>query len=471
MLKKIDSALNKSGEFFNKIFLHPAFFAALFVASVIIGVFDLEVGGAIAFAWVIITALILCENIFATVLPFLLMCVFLTDCYDSYDTFIGYVWLIIPLTIAVLFHFIVYRKRIVIGESFFGLIAITVALFLGGLGFISPEDYFSGAVIYHTVFLGLGMVVSYILLKSHMDVERDKDPKETLLKCFYIMGILAGTIVLIYRVSLLLKAPEPGTRFQESNNLSTFLMFAIPCPFYFAAKKRFGWLHLMSAVFMLSMAMLSHSRGGLLFGTIEFVVCIFVFAIIDRKYRWLHITCSAIAFIAILIGAIYVLIVLFLKYGLSMEIDSKIFGWISDDEARVVSLQRLWDKFERFPIFGHGLGYDGNLDLYTPRKGAMPWYHMIVPQIIGGMGIVGAVAYGYHFVQRCIAVVKGIVRSDNRAAVVTLALSYMGVLLMSLVNPGLFCPLPYSLMAVMIFVLIDGRITRCVGEENKPKTE
>ena len=36
-----------------------------------------------------------------------------------------------------------------------------------------------------------------------------------------------------------------------------------------------------------------------------------------------------------------------------------------------------------------------------------------------------------------------------------LFLSYVGLLLMSQVNPGEFCPLPYEFLAVMIFVLLE----------------
>jgi hypothetical protein len=74
-----------------------------------VSVFNLEEGGAVIFAWVIMAALVLCEDIFATTTPFLFMCVFLTDCYDSYYTFIGYIWMVVPVLAAIIFHFVFYR--------------------------------------------------------------------------------------------------------------------------------------------------------------------------------------------------------------------------------------------------------------------------------------------------------------------------------------------------------------------------
>jgi len=40
---------------------------------------------------------------------------------------------------------------------------------------------------------------------------------------------------------------------------------------------------------------------------------------------------------------------------------------------------------------------------------------------------------------------------------VTLSLCYFGLLLMSQVNPGEFCPFPYALIATTIFLFLDGK--------------
>ena len=71
-------------------------------------------------------------------------------------------------------------------------------------------------------------------------------------------------------------------------------------------------------------------------------------------------------------------------------------------------------------------------------------------QIVGSMGLLCIVSYGYQFISRFWIIIK-----KRSAFVITLGLSYSGLFLMSQVNPGEFCPVPYALVAVLIFVLAE----------------
>ena len=106
--------------------------------------------------------------------------------------------------------------------------------------------------------------------------------------------------------------------------------------------------------------------------------------------------------------------------------------------------------FRTNPLFGVGIGNTGNSDLYSPVKGAMNWYHMWVAQVVGSLGILGILAYGYQLVDRFILVIK-----NHKFIFITLFMSYIGLFLMSQVNPGEFCPAPYAMLAVTIFAFIE----------------
>ena len=80
----------------------------------------------------------------------------------------------------------------------------------------------------------------------------------------------------------------------------------------------------------------------------------------------------------------------------------------------------------------------------------MGWYHMMIPQIIGSMGLLGVIAYAFQFINRAYL---AFVKSGYSAMV--LFLCYGGLFLMSQTNPGEFCPFPYEMLAVMIFVIIE----------------
>ena len=69
---------------------------------------------------------------------------------------------------------------------------------------------------------------------------------------------------------------------------------------------------------------------------------------------------------------------------------------------------------------------------------------------IGGLGVVGILAYGYQLVGRVIVFCK------NRSLLhFTFLMSYVGLFLMSQVNPGEFCPMPYAALPMTYFALME----------------
>jgi hypothetical protein len=452
ILSKARTPFLRSSKIFDKIFLSPYFYLLLFAISCAVTIFGKEVAGAVAFVLIICIALVLCEDIFATTLPFMLLCVFITKCYNSYDTFIKFAWIAVPAVLSIVFHFVIYSKKIQIGSTFYGLIGVSVALILGGIGTISLSDYFRPVSLFYVGFLGIGMAIAYILLKSQMCSDRNYDARARLLAIFYIAGLLACFMIFwnlhINWAKILKYKNLFYVQYQAKNNLSTFLMFALPCPFFFASKKGLhNKLHILSPIIMVAAILLSGSRGGLVFGTAELILCYILFSIVDKRNRFIY-----IAILALFVGAA----IYYSNELLHFVFKKKEFSQlISQDEARYRLLSRAWEGYKQNSLFGHGIGYTGNTDIYSPKKGAMTWYHMIIPQIVGSLGSIGILAYGYQFFARMKAVIKGVFTKD-RILICALGMSYIGIVLMSQVNPGLFCPFPYSLMTVMIFALIDG---------------
>ena len=193
---KTRSFFSEIGRKGSKFFMNKYFSLFLFCAACAVCVFEWEILGAVAFVSLICLTLVLCDDILASALPFLLMCVFVTKCYDSASTFMKYAWMAIPAVAAIVFHFTVYRKRLSVGKSFWGLIAVAVAISLGGVSWISGYEYFSATALYYTFFLGIGMVLLYLLLKSQLSARRDYDVKEKLIELLYVMGMFTCFMVL-----------------------------------------------------------------------------------------------------------------------------------------------------------------------------------------------------------------------------------------------------------------------------------
>ena len=437
------TALGKWG---SRIFLDRYFSLVLFCLACAVTACEWEVKGAVFFASAVCLALVVCDDILAALLPFLLLCTFVTNCYDSAALFLPYTPMIIPVFGSFLFHFIVYRQPLRAGSTLWGHIAVAVAITLGGLGTITASEYFSGSAIYHTLFLGLGMLGGYLLFKSQMGMKRDYDVRQRLLTTFYIAGMFAAFMILYF---LLEKRTTDGilaplTTLQCANNLSTILMFALPCPFFFASKNRMHWI---SALVMFFCLLYSGSRAGMLLGTAELLLCLVVTALWDRPRRFFYVcTLAAVVSLAVFYHEeVFDLLATYHLYPL-------------EDAARRGLIERSFSAFRSSPVFGQGLGYRGNSDLYSPVRGALPWYHMMIPQIVGSLGLLGILAYLIQALSQGVAAVTSISKSRGaeRGLVITVILSYVGILMMSQVNPGLFCPLPSAMMAGMLFATIDG---------------
>lgn len=92
----------------------------------------------------------------------------------------------------------------------------------------------------------------------------------------------------------------------------------------------------------------------------------------------------------------------------------------------------------------------GNTDVHDPAKFALCWYHSAPFQVIGSFGIAGIIAFSYQLYNRMRVLFRRITIFN-----LTLFVSYTGLFLMSLVNPGEFSPIPYGMIATLFFVMCD----------------
>lgn len=426
----------------------------LFVAACLVVWYNREVDGVIGFVLIASVMLVVSSRLTDAMYPVMLLAVFVTRCYDSADTFLARAWVAVPAVAAILFHFLYYRKPIRVGRSFWGLCAVAVAVTLGGVGTISASEYFAPTALFYVFGLGGGMVVFYLLARSHLD----SDSAREIAKILYIVGILACLCVLRFYMEdwEWVMKKHRFARFQSSNNLATFLMLALPFPLYFAKKR---YVDILAVFFMYACLFLTGSRGGILMGTVELILVLASFAVAQWKRPVNCILCSAslIAFVAVVAHFLS-------KTMASMEISPSLNGlealfetitglFVYEGESRLQLLSRVKSDFTTNPVFGVGIGYTGNADIYSPVKGAMNWYHMWTAQIVGGLGVVGILAYGYQLVERIIIFFR------SRSFInLTLFLSYGGLFLMSQVNPGEFCPVPYAMLAVTYFILMEKEI-------------
>ena len=417
------------------------FMLATFVLSACFVIFEKEAYGAIILLNVGAVALLFSENILSAFTPALLACSFVIKCYDSAELFFPLWWTALFPIAAIIAYLIVYRRKITIGKSFGGIVAVAVAVTLGGLFTISPSEYFSGASLYYVLMLGFGMVAAYLLLRSHI-VETDRyDIFGHFADMMVAVGAFASFVVLEYyakNLSTTLLVSELAD-VQWSNNVATILMITMPFALY-KMKDRIWFLSL----FLVNYAalLLAASRGGWIMGTVEFLICVSVGVLAMNMGKAKRIA-------LVILGALFMCVAVVAVVRVSDYWDGDL-KFLPHDDVRIRLFARSFEDFMENPVFGKGLGNTANSDLYNGKKGTMTWYHMMIPQIVGSLGLVGMFCYGKQMVERFAMIFR---KPD--AYVWTLGLSYIGIFLMSQVNPGEFCPLPYELLTVITFIMIE----------------
>lgn len=183
--------------------------------------------------------LFFCDDIIATLPSFMMICVISIKCYDSFNLFIKFWWLLIPFVSAFFFHFIVYRQKIKFGKLTAPYIVMSFVITLGGVGSISPKDYFNGASLYHTFGLGFGMLIMYVLLSSHLRTSKNYSLR---MRVSYIMmatGILCSFMVFFqyFMYKDVVFSEFRIIYMQWRNNVSTILMLVMPFSFYVSQRK------------------------------------------------------------------------------------------------------------------------------------------------------------------------------------------------------------------------------------------
>ena len=472
--KPVPESLRRVREFC----LSLPFMLLTFLAAALMISFGMEVPGAVFFIILISALLVVCDDLMTVLFPLLAVCISVLQCYNSFGTFIKLAFLAVIPVGALIFHFVYYKTSFRVGKSLPGLIAVALAVTFGGLFSIPVKEYFSPTALYYTVMLGVGMVGIYLLVKSQSEPRQGGG--ERFLFILFLMGMLAcfHTFEIYFECltqngevwgesrgldpacterfrdgmtfsDIAAEFTEAGffgfsstyfsARLQPGNNLSTFLLISMPSAFFLSMKK--SRFFLLSVPVTLFAIVLTRSRGGFIMAAVELFLCLLFVALFEKKRvaKGIFIGATLLCFIA---G-----IALAFKFSLPGRLIDII---VDQSETRAKLLLRSLKDFSEAPLFGKGLGNTANSDLYSGKTGTLPWYHMMIPQIIGSMGTLGIVCYSIRTVTQIRLLWQK--RSLTTAA---LALSYCGLFLMSQVNPGEFCPIPYGMIAVLLFIMIE----------------
>ena len=402
-----------------------------------------------------------CDDLVPLLLPALL-CIALAFLCQPWLGSVGWLfWVILPCAGALLYRFLRDVRRVRLGVTFPGLVAVSLALLLGGVGRLPASDYFSAASLYHIFGLGPLLLFLYLLIRSNVDVPRAYHVGDRIAGAMYLCAVLLGFCILrayLMNADLLAGDGELSDIVQKAipwrNLVANMMALLLPFVFYYARRQHL--LHLLPACLLYLMMAVSGSRGAIVCGF--FAMLLGVFYLVYHRRR---------AGLIVLSGLLAVAGLVFLSRGWIVQaIDELLnfhyFGFNGEHffETNVFNLfnesrYKLWirsiEDFRNAPLFGQGLGYCGNADIFANGKLTISWYHSMIPQIIGSMGIVGILAYGYQlFIQTRLAL-----RMRHTAYAGALVMAYVNLLVYSQIDPGLFSPLPFGIMGVLFMTLLE----------------
>ncbi len=426
----------------------------MFVIAAIVVMIDQEVaspyyyGFTIFYGFIIGIVLILTDDIVTVLCPTLLLVSFCVQYHDSYDGFIKYLWGAPILVFCFLFHIIAYRKKfewkkVKDLEMFVPMCFVSVAMMLGGVGIMTFAEYTTKINLVYMILLGPGMTFMYVILSGKIGPGKNytDDISDRLSKIFVTVSIfIIFEVIEFYCEGLPDTILHPEILYlQWRNNISTMLMLYMPFAFYLAQKKNF--LYVLVPFASIGAIVLSGSRGGLVFGIAEFIFLILYYAVVDKRHRIiLLIVTGAIVIAAIAFVIRYTFI---FKYTISRFLDPGQY------RIRLTLWFRAIEDFKANIITGRGIGYMGNRDAHPSKIAQLCWYHSSIPQVIGSFGIVGIFCYMYQFICR----LEFFKKRWGRELAVPVFWSFIGLEMMSFVNPGIFAPaFLFILVLMMVFV-------------------
>lgn len=255
-----------------RFWMSRAYFPVLLTVSAAFMAAGEPVYGVAALGCIVIWLLAACPDLLAPVCPFFMAFLMSSQCYGQLTDFLPCAALVPPLLVALLWHFAVWPVTLRIGRSGLGLALVSIATLLGGCDVISRKQAMEPLSLYYTLGLGVGMLVLYVLFRSHLTEKRSYDLHRRFAEIFCALGLcMALAVLLAYGKAWLAEGHIGGVLYLSYRNFATsVLLTALPMPFYLSLRHR-G--HLATAAVLALALALTGSRSALLFGGILLTLC------------------------------------------------------------------------------------------------------------------------------------------------------------------------------------------------------
>ena len=213
-----------------RFWLSRAYFPVLLTVAGAFMAAGQPVYGVVALGCIVIWLLAACPDLLAPVCPFFMAFLMSTQCYGQLSDFLPCAALVPPLVLALLWHFAVWPVTLRLGRSGMGLALVSIATLLGGCDVISRKQAVEPLSLYYTLGLGVGMLVLYVLFRSHLTEKRTYDLHRRFAGIFCALGMcMALAVLLAYLKAWLANGAVVGVLYLSYRNFATsVLLTALP---------------------------------------------------------------------------------------------------------------------------------------------------------------------------------------------------------------------------------------------------
>lgn len=321
-----------------------------------------------------------------------------------------------------------------------GFLALGAAYMLGGLG--TAHASFRSSLFGFVQLVSLAFFYVYFALT----VDWERVEKSYLPFLFTAIGVgICIEIADMYTLDNVFLADgsiDRGNLFMGwgiYNNVACVMAMCIPAPCYFAVTRKRGWPYTLLAAFFYFATCFTQSRGGILFGTVVALVCVFYILFSAKgRARQSHLLVlivlgiAAVGLFVSMRGKFAAIFASLIKIGASPNYRDTIY---SD----------CWDAFLSSPWFGVGF-YDTPGVTFDKFAGFMPpRAHDTYFQLLASGGLLSVFAYAVHRVQTLVLFFRWPSREKTFVFFVVLAL-----LLTSIVDCNFFNIGPGILYGILL---------------------
>ncbi len=358
-------------------------------------------------------------------------------------TNVTFILLIAPFAVSLIYHLIRFHpKKFVYGQLFVPLIAVTVALFAGGLFSHYIGDWLHGVPL--AISIGPAVFALYVLFNNYV-----KPPKGVDVRAFFFWTLTAiGLLLSMQTLNYQLKGLNSyHLGWGNINFAGIILLLCYPAPVFLMCRSKVLLPYLAMMLFMLLGAFMTDGEGALaimaLFTPLLFIVAYKNMRLEKRKTLlfWIGVAVIALLLLAIAIVAL----------GYLPAILDKLIRAFTDDNLRTSLYKEAWKLFVQNPLFGAGIGYHNYAD-QEPVGGILMAFnfHNTPLHVLSTMGLFGFIMYFCYFF------VRYRILMENRSVTNLIAwFSFSMFEVYGFLDPAEFVIMPNLIYIIALMVIME----------------